>query len=260
MRSRRATPDDLAESWDVSADGTTLTFKIRDGVTFPSGRPVDASAVKASLERALGSGACGTYFTEAGQFGNTQSITAPDASTVVITLARSEPLVLHALTQPNTGIVDVALVEEMGGNEWLASNAAGSGPHTLAAYEPGVRARFAANPGFFGVPPSESEVIVNFITDDATLLLQARNGQADVTLGLRKASVASLVGREGLRIIEVDTARWQLIGLPNEVPPFDNAKFREALGALHDRRNLLLIVLAFADDHADTDRRESSTE
>ena len=139
---------------------------------FPSGRPVDAPAVAASLNRALGSGACGTYYMEAAQFGNTQSIEATDKSTVVITLARSEPLVLHALTQPNTGIVDVALVEEMGGNEWLAGNAAGSGPFTLAAYEPGVRARFAANPDFFGEQPAEAEVVVNFIADDATLLLQ----------------------------------------------------------------------------------------
>ena len=219
----------LAESWDVSDDGTTLEFRIRDGVRFPSGRPVDAHAVAASLNRALGSGACGTYYIEAAQFGNTQSIEATDASTVVITLARSEPLVLHALTQPNSGIVDVALVEEMGGNEWLAGNAAGSGPYTLAAYEPGVRARFAANPDFFGEKPAEAEVIVNFIADDATLLLQARNGRADVTLGLTKASVASLADRAGLRTIEVDTARWQLIGLPNEVAPFDNPKFREAL-------------------------------
>ena len=219
----------LAESWEVSEDGTVLTFRIRDGVRFPSGRPVDAHAVAASLNRALGSGACGTYYIEAAQFGNTQSIEALDDSTLVITLARSEPLVLHALTQPNSGIVDVGLVEEMGGNEWLAGNAAGSGPYTLAAYEPGVRARFSANPDFFGEPPLESEVIVNFIADDGTLLLQARNGQADITLGLKKASVASLADHEDLRIIEVDTARWQLIGLPNESPPFDNPTLREAL-------------------------------
>lgn len=219
----------LAESWEVSDDGSILTFRIRDGVRFPSGRAVDAHAVAASLNRALGSGACGTYYIEAAQFGNTQSIEAADASTVVITLARSEPLVLHALTQPNSGIVDVALVDEMGGNEWLAGNAAGSGPYLLAAYEPGVRARFAANPDFFGEKPAEADVIVNFIADDSTLLLQARNGQADVTLGLKKASVASLADHADLRTIEVDTARWQLIGLPNDVAPFDNPKFREAL-------------------------------
>ncbi len=219
----------LAESWDISDDGKTLTFKLREGVTFPSGRAVDAEAVAASLNWSLASGACGTYYMEAGQFGNTQSIAAADSSTLVITLARPEPLVLHSMTQPNMGIVDVALIEEMGGVDWLANNAAGFGPYLLEEYQPGVRAKFTANPTFFGEAPAEPEVIVNFITDNSTLLLQARNGQADVTLGLTKASVARLVGQEGLNIIEVDTARWQLIGLPNEVAPFDNPKFREAL-------------------------------
>ena len=219
----------LAESWEVSPDGKTLTFNIREGMKFPSGNPVDAGAVAASLQRSLSSGACGTYFTEAGQFGNTQSIEATDALTLVIKLAKAEPLVLHAMTQPNMGIADVDLIEEMGGDEWIASHAAGSGPYLLEEYQPGVRAKFVANPDFFGEPPLEPEVIVNFITDNSTLLLQARNGNADVTLGLSKASVASLVGREGLKIIEVETARWLLIGLPNEIAPFDNPKFREAL-------------------------------
>ena len=229
----------LAESWEISSDGTTLTFKIREGVTFPSGRPVDAGAVAASLNRALASGACGTYYMEAGQFGNTQSIEAADASTLVIKLARAEPLVLHALTQPNMAIVDVALIEEMGGDEWIASHAAGSGPYILEEYQPGVRAKFNANPDFFGKPPPEPEIIVNFITDNSTLLLQARNGNADVTLGLSKASVASLVGHEGLQIIAVETARWQLIGLPNEIVPFDNPKFREALSYAVPYRQIL---------------------
>lgn len=219
----------LAESFTVSEDGKVLTFKLRDGLKFPSGNPLDASAVKASLEQALKSGTCGTYFLEAAQFGNTQSIEAPDATTVVITLKRAEPLLPHALTQPNLGIVDVKAVEANGGKSWLAGHAAGAGPYLLADYQPGVRAVFKANPDFFGEAPREKEVIVNFITDNATLLLQARNKQADVTLGLSKASVESLKGAEGLNIIEVPTARWQMISLPNATAPFDNAKFREAL-------------------------------
>ncbi len=219
----------LAESWTVSDDGTRLTFKIRDGVKFPSGRKVDANAVRASLQRNLDSGKCGTYYVEAAQFGNTKSIEAPDEHTVVITLKRPEPLVLQALTKANTGIVDVELVKQNGGDDWVASHDAGFGPYLLKEYQPGVRAVFEANPTFFGAKPLEPEVVVNFITDNATLLLQARNHKADVTLGLSKASVASLGDAEGLKIIKVPTARWQLIALPNKQPPFDNATFREAL-------------------------------
>jgi len=219
----------VAESWTVLDDGKTLTFKIRDGLVFSTGRPMDAAAVAASLNRALQSGACGTYFTEASQFGNTESITAGEGNTVVITLKRPEPLVPFALTVQATGIVDVAEVEANGGDQWLASHAAGGGPYVLAEYQPGVKAVFKANPTFFGTPAREPEVVVNFITDNATLLLQARNGNADITLGLSKAAVASLADSDGVKVIEVPTARWQLVGFPTKVAPFDNVKFREAL-------------------------------
>jgi peptide/nickel transport system substrate-binding protein len=219
----------LAQSWTTSADGKVLTFKIRDGVKFPSGRPVDALAARDSLVRALKSGKSGTYFVEAAQTGNVQSIDAPDPHTLVITLKRPEPMELQALALPNLGIIDLPLVAQNGGDTWLATHSAGSGPYVLASYQPGVRAVFKANPTFFGPPPREPEVIVNFIPDDATLLLQARNHQADVTLGLSKASTASLQGTPGLKILAVPTARWQLISFPNKSAPFDNEAFREAL-------------------------------
>ena len=220
----------MAESWTVSPDGKTVTFTLRDGVKFASGNPVNGPAVAASLNRALKSGSCGTYFVEAGQFGNTQSITAPDDKTVVITLKAPEPLLLQALTVPSTSIVDVAAIKAAGGDEkWLSTHAAGSGPYVLAAYQPGVKAEFKANPSYFGDKPLESDVVVNFIPDNATLLLQARSCQADVTLGLSKAATASLAADPKVSVISVPTARWQLVSLPNKVAPFDNAKFREAL-------------------------------
>jgi len=219
----------LAQSYDVSDEGKTVTFKLRPGLKFPSGNPIDGAAVKASLEYAWKSGTCGTYFLEAGQFGNTQAIEAPDEATMVIKLKHAEPLVFHSFTQSNLGIIDLKAVEANGGKSWLATHSAGSGPYVLDSYDPGVRAVFKANPTFFGDKPIEPEVVVNFITDNATLLLQARNGQADVTLGLSKASVASLADSDKLKVIKIPTARWQLVSLPNQQPPFDNVKFRQAL-------------------------------
>jgi peptide/nickel transport system substrate-binding protein len=219
----------LAESWTVSDDGKVITFKIRDGVKFASGNPVDGPAVAASLNRGLKSGNCGTYFIEAGQFGNTVSIEAPDAKTVVITLKAPEPLLLQALAVPSTSIVDVKAIDAAGDPKWLSTHAAGSGPYVLKSYEPGVKAEFAANPDFFGAAPLEKDVVINFIPDNSTLLLQARNGKADVTLGLSKAATASLKDDAKLAVIEVPTSRWQLLSLPNKLKPFDNVKFREAL-------------------------------
>jgi peptide/nickel transport system substrate-binding protein len=137
------------------------------------------------------------------------------------------------LTTPWLGIVDVQAVKDNGGdapgkpNQWIATHAAGTGPYLLKDYTPGVRMVLEANPNYFGPKPLEKDVIVNFITDDATLLLQAR--KADVTLGLTKKSVKSLAGSKGTTVIAVHTHTSQLLALPNNVPPFNNVKFREAL-------------------------------
>jgi peptide/nickel transport system substrate-binding protein len=85
-----------------------------------------------------------------------------------------------------------------------------------------------ANPSFFKQPASK-KVIVNFIASDPTLVLQARNGSADVTLGLSKQSAHSLASNPNLKVIANDTSTAEQIGLPNDKPPFDNPKFREAL-------------------------------
>ena len=216
----------LAESWSLSDDGLVYTFTIRDGLTFASGNPIDGAAVVASLERALKSGSCGTHFMEAADYGNTKSIAA-DGNVVTVTLDHPQPLLIHALTQPNVSIVDVATVEANGGNEWLATHSAGSGPYVLDSYQPGVRAVFKANPNYYGEPPREPEVVLNFIADPSTLLLQARNDAAQVTLGLPKQMLAEVAGT--MNVVAVPTPRWELLGLPNRVAPFDNATFRSAL-------------------------------
>ena len=216
----------LSESWTISDDGLVYAFKIRDGTQFASGNTLDATAVAASLNRALSSGACGTYYMEAGYFGNTQSIEA-DGNTVTITLAAPQPLLIHALTQPNLSIVDVAVADANGGKDWMANNAAPSGPYVLEDYQPGVRAVYRANPRYWGDAPMEDEVVVNFISDPSALLLQARNGAADVTLGLPKQMVSQVAG--DLNVVEVPSPRFMIVGLPNAVEPFDNVRFRQAL-------------------------------
>lgn len=219
----------LAQDYKVSDDGLTITLTLREGLTFASGTPIDAAAVVASLKRALSSGACGTYFMEAAQFGNTKAIEAQDARTVVIRLAKPEPLVIHALTQPNLGIVDVATVDANGGKDWLTNHAAGSGPYTLKSYKPGIGIEFSANSRYYGPAPREPEVRVNFVADTSALLLQIRAGKADVTLGAPRQAFADIEAGGRARIISLPVPRWYLASLPNKVAPFDNVKLRQAL-------------------------------
>jgi len=227
----------FAESLDISDDGTVYTFKLPEGATFPSGKPVDSEAVKYSLERTLTVDGCGAYFILEGIYDPylIQSVEALDQYTVQITLARPDPNFMEAMAQPAASIVDPSVVEANGGvvagepNEYMAGHVAGSGPYLLEEYEPNNRAVLVANPNFFGEPPATGKIIVNFINADETLLLQARNLESDVTIGLSPQSVASLQGNPDVRIIVNETTDSERFGLPNGKPPWDSVKFREAV-------------------------------
>ncbi|MHB8643675.1 MAG: ABC transporter substrate-binding protein [Gaiellaceae bacterium] len=227
----------LAKSWDITKGGLVYTFHLRPGVKFADGQPLDAKAVKYSFERSINMGGCGGYFIYDGIYTPPliKSITTPDALTVRITLNQADANVLQDWAQPAASIVDEKVISAHGGvqkgkvNTWMAGHVTpGGGPFLLQSYEANKQAVLVANPGFFNQPASK-KVIVNFISSDPTLVLQARNGSADVTLGLSKQSAHSLASNSSLKVVANDTASAEQIGLPNDKPPFDNVKFREAL-------------------------------
>jgi peptide/nickel transport system substrate-binding protein len=228
----------FAESIDISDDGLVYTFKLPAGAKFPSGEPVDADAVKYSLERTIEMAGCGGYFVYDGIYEPPliKRIQAKDPTTLVITLNQPNANFLQDLAQPAASIVDESVVEANGGveegkvNEYMSSHAAGSGPFLLESYEPNKRAVLRANPDFFGDPPASEEVLVNFINADPTLLLQARSGQADITLGMTKQSANSLREDPCCKVVaNEDTTFWELIGTPWKKKPWDNPKVREAV-------------------------------
>jgi peptide/nickel transport system substrate-binding protein len=228
----------FAQSIDISDDGLVYTFKLPAGVTFPSGKPVDAEAVKYSLERSIKMAGCGGYFIYDGIYEPPliKSIETPDPTTVVITLNQPNANFLQDMAQPAASIVDASVVEANGGikegeiNEYMSSNVAGSGPFLLESYEPNKQAVLKANPDFSGEPPAAKEIIVNFINSDPTLLLQARSGEADITLGMTKQSANSLREDPCCTVIaNEDPTFWELIGTPWKKPPWDNPKVREAV-------------------------------
>ena len=228
----------LATSWSFSNSNKTLTFHLRTGLKFPSGDPLNAEAVVWSLKRDILSEG-GSYSTlEETEFKPRliTSISAPNPTTVVINYHRP------ALTQPAVlastamAIYDPALVEAHGGQKkgkpqlWLASHDAGYGPYLLKSYNPEHQMVLEANPNFFE-PAKTKKVVVNFIPDNETLLLDAQSGAADVTFGLSNEAAHSLVGNSCCTVAAFSSREGQGIIMPenSKNPEFENEKFRQAL-------------------------------
>lgn len=226
----------FAKSISISKDGRRYTFTLPAGVKFPSGTPVDAKAVKYSLERSIKMGGCGGYFIYDGIYVPplVKSIKAVNPTKLVIRLSQANGNFLQDLAQPAASIVDPSVVNAHGGvkkgvNQYMASHVVGSGPFTLRSYEPNKRALLVRNPNFFGPRPRAEQIIVNFINSDPTLLLQARSGNADVTLGMTKQSAHSLVKNRCCKVVANKATFWETIGTPWKQEPWDNPKVREAV-------------------------------
>lgn len=227
----------FAKSWDVSADGLTYTFDLNTDWVFPSGKPVDAAAVKYSIERVISIAGCGSsivndLYTDPDLI---SSIDAPDAATVVFTLSKPDSAFLLALATGAASIVDPSIVEANGGvvdgtpNEYLASHDAGAGPFTLQSLEPGTKAVLVKNPTFKGEAPASDQINVSWVKTDSTLLLQAKDNTNDVTFGLAKNSASTLGSGDGLKVVaSTATANMQML-LPNDKAPWNNEKVREAV-------------------------------
>ena len=226
----------LAKSWRIGDGGRTYTFHLRDDAQFPDGSPPDARAVKFTFDRATKMGMTGAVFLNAGTGErNVRSVEVKNPTTLTVTLNRPAANFLEALTSPILGIVQPTLIEQHGGvvanqpNQWLASHRAGAGPSVLQSYTPGNRAVLAENPRFFGTKPRVPAVEVNFIAADETLLLRARSGAADVTLGMSGQSIRSLQDDANVRIVSTPAAQTLLVSIPNRFAPFDNVLVRRAM-------------------------------
>ncbi|MCY4087782.1 MAG: ABC transporter substrate-binding protein, partial [Actinomycetia bacterium] len=221
---------------EVNEDGTVYTFNIDPNARFNDGTPITAADVKASFDRAAAIGSCGQYFWIAGQYDNIPELEIVNDKTLVLDFGRPEAALMPGWATTPVVVYSQASIaanpQEEGSviNEFFASNiGGGGGPYVVESYEPNLRMELTANPNFFGDPPYEDKVIINWVDDPSALFLQAANGDADVTYEITPEQVAELEGNDNVRVVLVPAFQHWNINLVQSNPPMDNVKLREAL-------------------------------
>ena len=170
----------LAESWDISEDGKTYTFHIRDGVKFSDGEVCDANAIKANFDAIIENKDRHTWLE---MMNLLVGVSAPDNKTFVIEL--SEPyyplLTELGVTRPFAMISPKAMKDgstKDGVNAYI-----GTGPYVLTDFVTDEYAVFEANENYWGEQPKIKKITVKVIPDNQTRILALEKGEIDMIFG-----------------------------------------------------------------------------
>ncbi len=214
----------LATSWTSNDDGTEWTFKLREGVTFHDGTPFTANDVKASLDRNIEIGMV------AYDFIGFETIEVVDDLTVrfVSSAPRNVPLIVSAQYGMFIYKADAAGQPP---EWWAAGNDAGTGPYTVASYDPGNRAILEHYPEYWGGwQDGQFTKVVFLIVEDPTVRDQMiRSGEVDLTSQLPFDSIESLKEIEGLVVEPFLPLAQMILAFDLSNPPLDNVNVRRAL-------------------------------
>lgn len=237
----------LAKSWDVSSDGLTYTFYLADNAKFASGNPVDASAVKFTLERALKVHGMTYPF-----FAPIKSVEVVDAKTVKVILSGQNSPFLKFMTSAFGAIIDPSVMEhEQNGDlaqGWLAEHSAGSGPYILDHWTRGVEVVLVRNPNYWQNPPSFEKIVIKDVPESAQQLMMLQRGDVDIAMNLQLDQLEIAGSMSGLKTVST-TAPLSIIMAMNPFTkladgrkPFEDNLVRQAVKYAIDYDGLVSLV------------------
>ena len=233
----------LAETWNISDDGLTYTFRLKEGVKFSDGADLNAEAVKTSLEAAFSN--LGAYIASFGKIGTlTESIEVVDEHTVAIHLTTPYYGVLNDLAMCNPmGIVSPnAFNEDLTTKEELMTQTMGTGPYMYAGDGDGTSYTFVRNPNYWGEQPDVDEFTVKVIADPDAAILALRNGEVDLLAGTSRLSFAGyteLSSADGIgTVLDDSISNSRFIGFNTQEAPFNDAAVRQAVAYAIDKETI----------------------
>ena len=209
----------LAKEWEVSDDGMVLTFKLREDATFHNGDPVNAAAVKYSLDRVLTMNQPPAWMLS--QMMNLDSTKVIDDYTVEVHLTSPYAAALGVLTHTVASIVNPTVVEANGGivaddeNLWMNQNegGAGSGPYILKEWTPAERLVFERNDNYWGDKGKIKTIECPIVLEMATRIMLLRAGDVDIHPYFPAVNVPEVEGADNLAIESYPTFDVNFVAL-----------------------------------------------
>jgi len=226
---------DLAESWTVSGDGKTYTFKLR-AAKWHNGDNLTAADVKFTFDRILtvdGSVAKSL-------FADIDNVATPDDRTVVFTLKQPNVTILPYMASANASIVSQKVAQANNNDLSKKEAAIGSGAFKLAEWVPDNYMLLQANKDYYisGLPYLDA-VRINVVPDQAGIVAALRTKAADMALIEDARTAQSLRQEEGVTLDAKPSPNYNLLFINTKRAPFSNVKIRQAISYAIDRQQII---------------------
>lgn len=242
----------LAESYEISEDSMSYTFKLRAGVKFHNGREMTAEDVKYSLDRVTdpatqspGAGFFGSIagFDKAGPEG-LSGVEVVDPLTVKITLSRPDATFLHVMALNFASVVPKEAVDAAAGD--FGKLPVGTGSFKLAEWTLGQRVVFEKNADYWraGVPYLDS-IVFEVGQEPVVALLRLQNGEVDVPGdGIPPAKFQEVMAdpTQAARVVVGGQLHTGYITLNVTTPPFDKLEVRKAVNMAINKDRITQII------------------
>jgi peptide/nickel transport system substrate-binding protein len=224
----------LAESWTVSSDSLTWTFKLRQGVVFHNGDRLTSKDVKATFDRIRDKA---TASPKAAEYAAVASIETPDDATVVFRLSQPSSPFLAAISSGWGAIMPKSLIDQ----GWdFASKPVGTGPFVLKEFVRDNRIVLEKNPKYWmaGLPKLD-RVVMNVITDPAVQVQGLVSGQIDAVEFVDPVQLPVLRAARDVTVSQELTALIMVMAMNNTNPVLANLKVRQAVNYAINKQQVL---------------------
>ena len=221
----------LAESWEISDDGTVYTFRLRPGVTFHDGKEFTADDVKFSLDRARAEESVNA---QKALFAGIEEVTVRDPLTVEVRLSGPSGGFLTNMAWGDAVIVAPETAETN------ATNPVGTGPFRFARWLQGDRVELERNPSYWGPAPALERATFRFISDPTAAFAAMMAGDVDAfPVFPAPENLAQFEADPRFEVIVGSTEGETILAMNHGSPELADARVREAIALAIDRQEII---------------------
>jgi len=228
---------ELAESWDITDDGKSFTFTLREGVTFHNGAELTADDVLFTFEKIYGLGDFAEPTSRSGLIlpsGASVELTKVDDRTVQFSFSQPFPVFLQGLVHQQVVPKDYCLEV---GEEGFAEKPVGTGPFMFVSGQLNDQITVEAYPDYYGGspdlapvgPPKIARAIFRMMPEPSTRVSSLKAGEVHIIQNVPVDLISDLESADNIDVLFTEGTRNYAMELNNATPPFDDVRVRQAL-------------------------------